>query len=372
MTIATPIITDGNFKRLDLQLIERHTETQTSLTLGEEQPFVNLQEEINHSSEELAEMLSAFGRFARPNRKNISTTSDSDLCASILEESADEKLDTLVRQVSRLNSDKGLLNFVRQVFPDNSDLMLALREMLLSRKLSELQKKKVKEAINDMEKFCDAKKLKSGMNVGKLAKRFEDISGKRPLSAKDLRQSYLRFLECELPAGYLYSDWIDEFGCDNRKRVLAFTLTALITDMKASEPGIHFDEFGLLSAKLSDARILHTLDEALIDRFSHLRFRDQMRNQQYLLHEADIISLYLNGMISIVNFREQIAGFSKKFLSLLIIKQRSEVFQTLRNMYDMTPDFLFSETNFKNHTLDLLTELITLLHKKESGPGISA
>lgn len=356
---------------MDLQLIESHTANQNVAQSEEQEPIIDLQEEIIYSSEEMAEMMSSFGRFTRPNRRNSNSAAESDFSSSMLEEYADEKLNSLVRQIAKLENQKSILNFVRGFFPNDSDLMLALREMLLNRKLSELQKKKVKEAIHDMEKFYDRKKIQSGINVGELAKRFKTRDGNRSLSAKDLRRSYLRFLECELPAGYLYHDWIDEFGCDNRKRILAFTLSALITDMKANEPGIHFDEFGLLGAKLSDARVLNTMDQLLNERFSQFRFREQMRNQYCSVSEQDIVGLYLNGIMSVSDFKEKIGQFSDDFFHLLLIKHRVEVLQTLRNIYNITPDYIFCDEALKGGIMNVTAELITLLYRKEKKPGTS-
>ena len=272
--------------------------------------------------------------------------------------------------MAKLRDLNNLLNFARQLFPDDSDLMLALREMLLSRQLSELQKKKIKEAIADLEKFGDTKKMQSGINVGRLAKRFSDGSGDRPLSAKDLRNSYLNFLELEMPAGFIYKDWIDVYGYQNRTRLLAFTLSALIADMKANEPGIHSSEFGPLSAKLSDARLLHTLDQLLNESFAKFPFRGQMRNNQLMLGEADIVGLYIAGLVDTDEFKLALKEFSKNCMSLLLLKQRSMVIQELRNVYNMTPDFLFVDMLYREVIINHLAVLLSKMLEKEKNTGI--
>ncbi|WP_235212899.1 type III secretion system gatekeeper subunit SctW [Cedecea neteri] len=323
---------------------------------------------MSNAAEEMADLLSAFGRFSKAGRKNDST--DNDFVSSMLEDLADEKLDTLIKHVAKLRDLNNLLNFARQLFPNDSDLMLALREMLLSRQLSELQKKKIKEAIADLEKFGDTKKMQSGMNVGRLAKRFSDGSGDRPLSAKDLRNSYLNFLELEMPAGFIYKDWIDVYGYQNRTRLLAFTLSALIADMKANEPGIHSSEFGPLSAKLSDARLLHTLDQLLNESFAKFPFRGQMRNNQLMLGEADIVGLYIAGLVDTDDFKLALKEFSKNFMSLLLLKQRSMVIQELRNVYNMTPEFLFVDTLYREVIVNHLAALLRKMLEKEKNTGI--
>ncbi|KAF1368345.1 HrpJ domain-containing protein [Yokenella regensburgei] len=338
-----------DFNRIESQIPEnRNTAGQPVFDAGEDALPINLQEEMSNAAEEMADLLSAFGRFSKAGRKNDSA--DNDFVSSMLEDLADEKLDTLIKHVAKLRDLNNLLNFARQ--------------------LSELQKKKIKEAIADLEKFGDTKKMQSGMNVGRLARRFSDGSSDRPLSAKDLRNSYLNFLELEMPAGFIYKDWIDVYGYQNRTRLLAFTLSALIADMKANEPGIHSSEFGPLSAKLSDARLLHTLDQLLNESFAKFPFRGQMRNNQQLLGEADVVGLYMAGLVDADEFKLTLKEFSKNFMSLLLLKQRSMVIQELRNVYNMTPEFLFVDTLYREVNVNHLAALLRKMLEKEKNTGI--
>jgi len=365
--MAITSVGTNDFTRIDLQPGTINN-PQSGDDAIEQAPVVNLQAEINDAAEEMADILSAFGRFSRAGRKNDSA--DNDFVSSMCEEKADEKFETLVRQVAKLRDHNQLINFARSLFPNDSDLMLALRELLLSRQLTELQKKKIKEAIADLEKFGDTQKMKSGVNVGRTARRFSEGTGDKQLSAKDLRNSYLRFLELDLPAGFIYQDWIDEYGCHNRKRLLAFTLAALVADMKASEPGIHYDEFGPLSAKLSDARVLHTIDKALLARFAAFPFREQMANKQGLLTDEDIVKLYMTGVIDFNNLQGALQAFSRDFMSKLLVNHRATVIQTLRDVYNTTPEFLYASVPYRNVVLDFMSELLTSLYAKERTSGI--
>ncbi|AXF77644.1 type III secretion system gatekeeper subunit SctW [Erwinia tracheiphila] len=332
------------------------------------EPVVDLQSELFNASEELSGMLSMFGRFNRTNRKNISE--ENDYYSSILEDHAEEKLDTLIKQVPRLQTQNNILNFARGLFPDDSDLMMALRQLLLSRWVSELAKKKIKEAIKDLEKFGEQQKMRSGINVASLAKRFSTQGDTRPLTAKDLRNSYLRFLGLNIPAGFIYQDWIDEFGFENRKRLLVFTLSALIADMKANEPGIHFAEFGPLNAKLSDARVLHTLDLLLNDNFRALTFYDQLKNENQPISEDDVVGLYMKGIVNCTGFKPQLKKFNDQFMSSLFIKQRAEVIQSLHKIYKMTPAFIFPQEIFKDEILNMILLLSDDIYKREKKTGI--
>lgn len=333
----------------------------------EEAPPLNFTELISDSSEELADLLSSLGRNSAGRRNN---KPDSDVSYPILDENADEKVYTLIKEVAKLRDINKLLGFARQLFQHDCDLMAALREMLLSRQLSELQKQKIREAIADLEKFADRKKMQSGMNIGHLAKRFSESKGDRPLSAAELRNSYLNFLELEVPAGFIYKNWIDLYGYQNRTRLLAFTLSALIADMKAHVPGIHYAEFGPLSAKLSEARLLNTLDQLLNENFAKFPFRSQMRSEQRTLSEEDIVELYIAGLVDADEFKLTLESFSKNFMAFLLLKQRSVVIQALRNVYNSTPDSLFVAEFYQEAIIDHLAGLLRKMLKKEKLTGV--
>ncbi|MEH4929689.1 HrpJ domain-containing protein [Enterobacter cloacae] len=363
------IISSANFvgKRIKNQFqMSQTTPAKPVFEAVEENLTVNLQEELKNAADDMAGLLRAL-RLGRNWRKNDSA--ENDYASSILEDGADEKLDTLIRQVAKLRDLNNMLNFARQFFPADCDLILVLREMLLSRKLSELHKAKIKESIADLEKFGDSKKMQSGINVGRLAKKFSGGCGKRPLLAKELRHCYLNFLTLEIPAGFIYKDWIKVYGYQNRTRLLSFTLSALVADMKANEPGIHSSEFGPLSAKLSHARSLHNLDQLLNESFKKFPFRNQMRDKEVELGEEDIVGLYITGLVCPEDFKMALKVFINRFMPLLLIKQRSVVIQEIRNIYNTTPVFLFNDAVYRDSITNHLSVLLSKLNEKEKEQG---
>ena len=351
-----------DFNRLDFRQASNRSAHNVSRNT-EEKIHINVQDEMNYAAEEMLDLLSTFGRFSKIGRKNDSA--ENDFVASMLEDKADEKLGIIVRKINQLKDAATLINFSRNLFQNDSDLMLALRELLLNRQLSELQKRKIKESIADLDKFCDSKKMNSGINIGHLAKRFSSIKGERKVSAKELRESYLRFLEVDLPASFIYQDWIEEFGCDNRTMILSFTLSALVSDMKASMPGIHFDEFGALGSKLSDARILHTADQTLIKNFDQFDFKEKLKCADGKLTESDILDLFMIGLIDSNSFKSKLFTFNNKYMSDLLISQRAETIQTLRNIYNSTPDFLYADLRCQYFIKECMSSLMLSIYEKE-------
>jgi len=322
---------------------------------------INLQQELNDAAEEMAELLSSSGRrLSKAGQKNDNT--DIDYGTTVLEENADENFDVLVRQVPKLQNYNNILNFARNLFPNDSDLMLVLRELIHSRKLSESQKKKVKEAIVDLEKFGDMQKIQSGINVGNIATKFSGGHGEKHITPSDLRNAYLLFLEFDsVPVSYIYQGWIKQYGFRNRKRILSFMLSALIADTKANEPGVHFHEFGLMSSKLSDARFLHSLDELVIRRFLSFPFWNQMRN----LEEQVIADIYMMGLIDSDKLKESLQNFSFEHMPLLTIKQQAKVMQTFMYVFNLTPAFLYSEIIYRDIVLEIMISIMTNIYKVE-------
>ncbi|EDW2755118.1 invasion protein, partial [Salmonella enterica subsp. enterica] len=325
--------------------------------------YIDIQQELNDSSEELADILSIFGRSG----KNIKTKSkdidDGDYCSSILEDEVDEKMEVLIKYVSNLKRDKeNIISYARRFFPNDIDLILVLREMLLSKRILIWQRKKIEEAIIELERFSDCNKVRSGINIGKVARKFE--KGTHSLSAMELRESYLQFLEFDLPVSVIYQYWIDNYGVENRYRLLAFTMNALIVDIKSNEPGIHCAEFGPLATNILNVRILQTLDEKLISDITKLIFYEQIRDEVEIISEGALIGLYMSGLLS-ADFDKNLKIFAKNYLSYLLTRQKGTVFQILKNIYNLTPEFIFSDKSCQQDTHNCLTLILTTLYNKE-------
>lgn len=57
-------------------------------------------------------------------------------------------------------------------------------------------------------------------------------------------------------------------------------------------------------------------------------------------------------------------------MSLLLLKQRSMVIQELRNVYNMTPEFLFVDTLYREVIVNHLAALLHKMLEKEKNTGI--
>lgn len=322
---------------------------------------------MQEGMEELEELYSVFGRANRNNRKTSEEFS-TDFIHTILDDNADNKLEQLIVKIKQVDTDVSLINLAREFFQSEIDIWLVFQEMLKSRKLSQSKKNKINNELNELLKFGEAKKILSGANVSSIAKTFSQY-GDTELDAFSLRNSYLLFIEMDMPASFLYQSWIDEFGFENRTRVLTFILHALIADIKSLQPGIHASEFGPLRSKLSDARVLNTVEVLLSEKLRSMKFFPELNNDIEDF-DKEIFSLYFLGLTEYPKFQQKLKDFTVKFLHKLIIRHRAEFYQILKHIYDSTPEFIYADESFKEKLSDFMLLVMKEISDKEKVTGI--
>lgn len=329
---------------------DKHVTEYTQPAIYEEN---ELQEEIAAAMGDLAELISEFGKTGRGRANgNGSSIEDKDFIDVILEESAENKVNKIVSDLENSKMDSNaLLQHVRSLFPNDSDLMLALYQLKRQRKLSLSQKKEIEKAISEHEKFADIPKMQSGINIGKVVKKFSN--GDSRLSPINLRSYYHDFLEMDLAASYIYQDWIERFGVDNRKRLLAFMLRALVCDMRSHICGFNSEDFGPLAGKLTDINTLRTFDEKLFD---------SAKKYQYLKQRAckdeDLLHLLFIGLLQCHDFERSFTDFTKKYLFNLRINDSVNFLHYIQSIYKIVPEHFYANENDK---IILRQNIITIL-----------
>lgn len=323
---------------------------------------VSLETEIALGMEEMGQVFNAFRCMNRRGKGN--DIEENDFLSQMLEESADEKINALITVLGKgkMNCPR-LLSHARSLFPDDSDLILALRELLYRHRLSVLQKKELEKAIADLEKHADQRKMYAGANVGKCAKQYSQ--GVANLTARALRASYQQFIEMDLAAAYIYQDWIAQFGFMHRTRLLAFTLRALVCDMKSTLPGLNSEEYGPLGSKLSDARILNTLDLMLMKELAKLSLRQPREH-----YESEAINIFLLGLLDHKNLIAALAEFVKKYLKRHSIRRKTNFMQSMGGVFNQTPTVLYAVEEDRENVLELCEDYLTDLFAIEKKSGV--
>lgn len=210
------------------------------------------------------EMSAALTQFR--NRRDYEKKSDhlTDSFERVLEEEALPKAKQIL-QIARTHkiSAEELLKQARALFPDDSDLVLILRELLKRRKLEEVVAKRLQALIQQVEEQADPKQLKAGINCALKARLFGKALDLRPGL---LRASYRQFLQSEEPEIEVYADWIGSYGYQRRVVVLDFIESAILTDINAQDASCSRLEFGYLLGRLGQLKLLRSADALFVNR----------------------------------------------------------------------------------------------------------
>ncbi|WP_395490283.1 type III secretion system gatekeeper subunit SctW [Cedecea davisae] len=177
----------------------------------------------------------------------------------VLDEEVQPKFDKLVKILkgSEGSNIENLLRHARSLFPDESDLVLVLRETLRQRDLDEVVRKRLKKLLSQVEKEADPKRLKAGINVALKARLF----GKTLMMSPALmRESYRGFLASDEHEIELYQDWISTYGVEKRGIVINFMEDAVLADIDSADPSCSHVEFGYLLGRIGQIKLIRSCD----------------------------------------------------------------------------------------------------------------
>ncbi|XBS70281.1 type III secretion system gatekeeper subunit SctW [Acerihabitans sp. KWT182] len=219
------------------------------------------------SSDEMSALASQFA-----NRRLFDKKGDSlsDSFERVLDEDAIPKAKSLLKVASvKEESLVNLLLYARSLFPDDSDLIMVLRE-LLRQKLSGTLRERLQSLLDEVVAQANPRESKAGINCALKARLF----GQKYLALKPplLRKSYRRFLQNDQNAVEDYKDWISAYGYQYRGPVLDFINAALLTDIDSQDPSCSRLEFGYLIGKLSQLKRLRSGDELFIKKLINNKY----------------------------------------------------------------------------------------------------
>ncbi|TFZ48689.1 YopN family type III secretion system gatekeeper subunit [Serratia proteamaculans] len=256
------VLSPKQLAKEDTRRAEGQRNTSQPEVQAEETDFrPNQQLEFANKSDDFASVLAQF-RNRRDLEKKSAQLADS--FERVLDEEVSPKAKQIL-QVARLQkiSLAELLNQARKLFPDDSDLILVLRELLRRKKLPEVVAKRLQELMQQVEEQADPKTLKAGINCALKARLFGKALALRPGL---LRASYRQFLQSEASEIDIYADWIGSYGFQRRVLVLDFIENALVTDCNSLDASCSSLEFGYLLARLGQLKLLRSADALFVNR----------------------------------------------------------------------------------------------------------
>ncbi|VVO48297.1 type III secretion system gatekeeper subunit SctW [Pseudomonas fluorescens] len=322
----------------------------------DESPLASVQRFVENSDEMSAALRSQFRRRGDFGSKfeglaeHFERVLQEDLIPQI------SKIQAIVAQGER--SIEWLLQHARSLFPDESDLVLVLRELLRRKKLPQASRQRLEVLLQQVIDQAPPKRLKAGINCALKAKMFGKTLA---MQASLMRDTYRSFLESDGSAAESYEDWISIYGYQHRSTVLQFIEVALLTDIDAMDPSCSRDEFGELLGKLSKLKRLRSADITFIQRV----LKNGVINY-YNANEPDWL-VFLLGLLQYPDELESlIEGVFGNQIILIAPRESAELLQLVRLMCLSLPGELFADEEALVRVGDQFMYLAELVYKKET------
>ncbi|MBD1552381.1 type III secretion system gatekeeper subunit SctW [Pseudomonas typographi] len=309
------------------------------------------------SSDEMAASLRAQFRRRADLGDKLETLGDA--FERVLEDNAVPK----AMQVLKLAGQTGrtiewLLQQARQQFPDESDLVLVLKELLQRGNMPQATQQRLNALLVAVLAQAAPKRLKAGINVALKARLF----GKRlRLRAALMRETYRAFLESDDDPVGCYEDWIALYGEEHRGNILDFVETALLTDIDAVDPSCSRLEFGPLMSRLGEIKQLRSADLNFV---TYLLGQAPVR--QYNAKEADWL-VFMLGLLRYPDEVTQLLGevFGQSLL-LAEARDRGAALQYVRAAACSLPPGLFGDDEALSRVAEQFSDLASTVHRQES------
>ncbi|ONF74670.1 SepL/TyeA/HrpJ family type III secretion system gatekeeper [Salmonella enterica subsp. enterica serovar Typhimurium] len=313
----------------DAQQAEIQQAAEDSSPGAEVQKFVQ-------STDEMSAALAQF-RNRRDYEKKSSNLSNS--FERVLEDEALPK----AKQILKLISVHGgaLEDFLRQarsLFPDPSDLVLVLRELLRRKDLEEIVRKKLESLLKHVEDFGKTLSLKPGL----------------------LRASYRQFIQSESHEVEIYSDWIASYGYQRRLVVLDFIEGSLLTDIDANDASCSRLEFGQLLRRLTQLKMLRSADLLFVSTLLSYSFTKAFNAEE---------SSWLLLMLSLLQQPHEVDSLLADIIGLnallLSHKEHASFLQIFYQVCKAIPSSLFYEEYWQEELLMALRSMTDIAYKHE-------
>ena len=355
--ILPPVSTGGRAAqaRLNAEKAAEHPQPQADVDIDLDDSGMGAAQRFVQISDEMSAVLAQFRGRRHFELKSESLT---DNFERVLDDDTVPKAQQILK-LARL-TDKPvnwLLQMARQLFADDSDLALVLRELLRRKKLEAGTRQRLEMLLQAVVANASPKRMNAGINAALKARMFGKTMAVR---ADLLRETYRDFLESdEGPVG-CYQDWIALYGAPQRMNVLAFIEAALLTDISAQDPSCSRAEFGQLLARVNDLKRLRSADDLFIGSLlgDALICRHNPDEPDWLV--------FLFGVLTYPDDLDQLLlGVLGERVLLSAHHERSTLLQTVRRLSLQLPTPLFADEQAPLRLAEQFTRLADIAYAHE-------
>ncbi|WP_175743704.1 YopN/LcrE/InvE/MxiC type III secretion system gatekeeper [Burkholderia ambifaria] len=276
----------------------------------------------------------------------------------VLDEEAQPKTHQII-QVAKAHgiSVEELLRQARALFPDDSDLVLVLCELLRRRQMDEVVRKRLQALLKQVEDQAEPKSLKAGINCALKARLFGKVL---QLSPGLLRASYRQFLQSEAREVDVYADWIGSYGYQRRATVLDFMEGALLADINSQDASCSRLEFGYLLGRLGQLKLLRSSDAVFVGGL--------MANEkvwEFNVSEADWLLFLLSLLQSPQELDALLADMAARSALLSRHGEHSILLQALYRACKALSPALFVDARWQDALLEELRHMANIAYEHE-------
>lgn len=311
------------------------------------------------NNSEYASMTMLASQLIRRKSMALESEESSPFSERVLDEQADDKINH-VEQVLRgeTMTSHQLNRFLQGFFPDPSDLLMVVYELLRRKKLSKAMEKTLLRLQKTLQQGAQSRETLSGVNIALTARAFSEPMAK---TAGELRMLYREFISYDGPAIYLYQQWIEEMELQEREWLLRFFSRALASDMQGLLPGgLNMMEFAQLYCQVGRLREIQSADAQFVPRLLTLPLLQGTANLS-----RSVEQLFVAAIRDVVGFGEQLENFMLKHLSVVSLTSKGVFLQKLLTAYSQIAVGVFLSMEQRETLLENLRDYLGQLSQQE-------
>ncbi|MET3108411.1 type III secretion system YopN/LcrE/InvE/MxiC family regulator [Oxalobacteraceae bacterium GrIS 2.11] len=298
------------------------------------------------------DMSAVMAQFRRRSDAEKRAASATDPFERILEDDSEHMIEGLhvISRAAEVSTDS-FLAMARSMFPDDSDVVLVLRELIRRRKVGNIDTSALEDLLEEVWEKSNKKLCQAGLNIGLKARLY---SRKMKVSPKSLRNTYREFLISDEGELFQYEQWVEQYGADRRGTVAEFIETSLMHDMHSHDPSCSRREFGGLLGHLMTVKKLQESDTAFLQVF--LR-----GNLKLMLIENELLTCWFDCLQRPFKLKKEIEKNDMNNLTQTLFLTKPELQKKLLMAIRQIHSDLFMEPEVKQILID---SLLNFPHKK--------